>query len=275
MDWKNVGDVLLNIIKSIGISGLTLYTGFNWFIKKKIEARIDIGAKKALTKYEKEIEALNHEKFKQLELSNDLIIKKFEFDTYKKQIVLPELQKISTYIDEYKMLINSYDNSILNNIPNCTSYEKNRLSLDENLIESKGKIKIYLPNEFSNLLDRIRVIFSNSFQRSEILNKEFLDLGYNLKTPLDARYELLDRYFTSFIEMVRIYLSMENKNEKEYIEILFKNSLSKTAKIEKFETLTMEYVYKRMMLSEYYQPSEIVNIQFHIEEGIKDGIINK
>ena len=36
------------------------------------------------------------------------------YDTYKKQIVFPELQKINSYIDEYIMLTNNYDRSILN-----------------------------------------------------------------------------------------------------------------------------------------------------------------
>lgn len=268
-------DYLVNMIASMGVSGLTLYAGFKWFFQKKIESKIDIEAKKAITKYEKDIEALNNEKFKQLELSNDLIIKRFEFDTYKKQIVLPELQKVSAYIDEYRMLINSHDRLILYKNSDCTDLEKSRLSLDEKFIESKSNIKIYLPNDFSNLLDRIRVIISNSLQNPKNLYYEFHDLGYYPSTPLDARYEMLDRYFTTFIDMVRIYLSMENNNEKEYKQILLKNTLSVDAKIQKFDTLTMEYAYKRLILHEYYPSDELVNIQNCIEDGIKEGIIDK
>jgi hypothetical protein len=147
--------------------------------------------------------------------------------------------------------------------------------LDEKFIESKGNIKIYLPDDFSVLLDRIRVIISNSLQNPRRLCYEFYDLGYYPITPLDAKQEILDRYFTTFIEMVRIYLSMENNNEKEYKNILYKNLLSKDAKIEKFETLTMEYAYKRLILHEYFSSSELVNIQERIEEGIKEGNIHK
>ena len=275
MDDINMTEYIVNIATSIGFSGITLFAGFKWFVQKKIESKIDMEAKKSITKYEKDIEAANNEKIKQLELSNNLMVNQFEFDTYKKQIVFPELQKINSYIDEYIMLTNNYDRSILNKNSEYATYENRRLTLDEGIIESISTIKIYLPNDFSRLLERIRVIFSNSFRSPKTLYLEFINLGYHPQTPLDAKYKLLERYLTAFLEMSRLYISMKSNEEKEYDHILANNMLDEDAKIRQFDTLTIEYAYKRLMLSEYYPSSEIVDIQNRIEEGIKEGKVGK
>ena len=195
---------------------------------------------------------------------------KLEYETYKKDKVLPKIEKISEIIIQHKMQYNTYINCIMNRggLPN--NFEQQRLELDTNMIESKDKILFYLPKELRDFLNKSRVLISVSWSSPINLSNTFRTFnGIYTKDVCNACSDIYSKRINCFYDLIEEYLKVTYQ-EKNYLKILNEHGFNEYGDyIEKnvIDEIAMKYI----MLHEYYGTNDFVGIDDRISSFVNNN----
>lgn len=193
---------------------------YDSFLSNKVE----------ISKIEKQSEMNREELLIQSKIEGEGRIQssQLEYETYKRDRVLPRLEAINEILMEHSMYYATYGFDITNKNSLRDDFEKARLELDGRMIENKDKVLIYLPSELRLILNKLRVIISVSWKEPKLLNnilKEY-DLPVNI---VNSCLDVYRNYIECFYELVEEYLRITNE-KKDYINILNKFGFDENAK---------------------------------------------
>lgn len=180
-----------------------------------------------------------------------------EYETYKRDKVLPRLEAINEILMEHNMHYASYGYDIANKLSLRDNFEKTRLELDGRMIENKDKVLIYLPRELRLILNRLRVIISVSWKEPKLLNNILKEYDFPVNI-VNSCLEIYRNHIECFYELVEEYLRITNE-KKDYLNILKRFGFDEEAKYitKNFnEKVAVSYI----LLHEYKDSSDYLEI---------------
>ncbi|ACQ92686.1 hypothetical protein Tola_1059 [Tolumonas auensis DSM 9187] len=125
----------------------------------------------------------NRLEIKKIEITNsldtqkNLILKQTEFEILKLNRILPALEKLNSNFYNHWLMFNTYVSYIVNKAGLPDDFEKNRLELDRQMVDCITQLSIYLPSEFRILINKIRLLASNSWKPPHIVYYHLLELN--------------------------------------------------------------------------------------------------
>lgn len=160
-----------------------------------------------------------------------------EFEKYKKDLVLPNLERIATIFGKKHVHIKNYVNVLEKNFNTNSRYGvydnseftrliEEKIELFNDFLELKNKVNIYLPKEFRTLLLQFHVTLEQDLFRIEDFEEmakvslQQNDIREISRNSIKVFLVLLDCYY----EMIANYIKFPAR-EKEYSTILLKYGL--------------------------------------------------
>lgn len=223
-----------------------------------------------VVKLDKQAEVTKDEMIMQnrIDAENRLHSSQLEYESYKRERVLPKLESINEAIIEHQMQYATYINAILNKGILRGDFESRRVVLDGVIIENKDKILFYLPKELRSILNRLRVIVSVSWKEPITLNNTFKSYaGINAVEVCEACQSIYINHVECFFELVEEYIKISS-NEKKYKVILEKHGFDGNANYYPkniFEEIALTYI----LLHEFKGGEDFVELDRKIEDYVR------
>ena len=198
-----------------------------------------------------------------LQIQKDLALKQAEFEKVKLERVLPLFEKVNSAVTEHNMIFNTYIHYILNNCGSNEKLEEERLKSDEKMIDAISSISIYLPDEFRQLVYKLRMVVSCYNRDPQTTARTLRSFGAGRSIPplaQDLYIDLID----CFHAMCAKYLGVAS-SEKTYMEILAQYNLNNKAETTKSDPEN-ELAYKFLLLHEMFGSNEQVEAQCKVEK---------
>ena len=99
-----------------------------------------------------------------LDIQKNLILKQAEFEMLKLNRILPELERLNSNFYNHWLMFNTYVSYIVNKAVLPEGFESKRLELDKQMVDSITQLSIYLPSDFRLLINKLRLLASNSWK---------------------------------------------------------------------------------------------------------------
>lgn len=201
-----------------------------------------------------------------LQIQKEVAIKQAEFEKIKLERVLPLLEEVNSAVSEHKMIFNTYMHYVVNKCGSTETLENERLINDKKIITALSSLSIYLPDDFRQLVYRLRTVVS-CYMRDPVTTARVLrDLGAGQTVPELAQDQYSD-LVNCFHAMCAKYLGT-TEGENSYQQILAKYHLDENAMTTKKDPEN-ELAYKFLLLHEFFGSSEQVEAQSKVEELYK------
>jgi hypothetical protein len=202
------------------------------------------------------------ENIQTLKTQSDIVMKKLEFEMIKLNRLSPIIEEINNAITNYSMLHGNYLLYIDNKYPLPANFEEKRLKQDKIIIKQIAKISLYVPEEYSLLLWRIRKIMSCSWLDPIEVNQTLRTCG-NLQAFTNEARIMKQNLIHCFYDMSRKILGLSN-DLSGFPEILSKHHLNNT--IEPIDINPMSNLaWKQILLPEYYDDDDKLQAQLECE----------
>lgn len=203
-----------------------------------------------------------------IDSENRLHTSQLEYESYKRERVLPKLENINEALIEHQMYYTSYLNAILNRSRLRDDFENRRVELDGLIIENKDKILFYLPKELRLLLNRLRVIVSVSWNDPIIVNNIFRSYNaINIKEVCESCQKICINYIECLYELIEEYIRI-NSEEKNYQAILRRYNFDENVNYQPKNVLD-EIAIVYILLHEYHEDEDISKLNLKIEEYVR------
>lgn len=243
-----LGDWVTFLAIATGLWKFVLKSAFELFLKNRLDQRKqEIGNALAIQK--------------------ELTLKQAEFEKVKLERALPLLEEVNGTISNHSMMFHTYTTALANRMSYSEKLEGLRLEQDKKIIVSISKAAIYIPEEFRNLLIKIRRVISCSFHDSETMCRVLRDIGNNTEVAF-AALDLHTDLVNCFYSMCDKYIGL-GKQETSYSEILTAHNLDNEVNTTKTDPIN-QLAWKFIVLSEAYGSNEIVEAQENYKQFFID-----
>lgn len=203
-----------------------------------------------------------------LEIQKNLVLKQTEFEILKLNRILPELEKLNSNFYNHWLMFNTYVSYIINKAELPDDFEENRLTLDKQMVDCITQLSIYLPSEFRTLINRIRVLASNSWKPPQIVYYHLLDLGYPYEIPMLAQDIYID-LIECFYEFSNKFIGIGNNNVT-YSEIMANHGLDRKCYSTKTDPLNL-MAWQYIMFPESYDGMMRAPVEDAVKEHYKNS----
>lgn len=236
--------IVTELLEKVGYTSIwvaTIGIGIQFIAKPVFEAFMDIHKEKKKSQNQS-----------QLDRENKIQESILEFETVKKDKVLPSLENIALIIEDYIKNLERYEKYILyfskpNNIEslseNCDyNYINTELKSLNNRLKAEKRVFIYLPKEirfivefFEGVLsaeyfdeDEINNFFTESYMRDRIkltlIDSDTHEVRYRtgfeyMRVLIEYAKDFVEKYKDAFYKLINEYLKI-NANEKEYKKLV-------------------------------------------------------
>ncbi|WP_214825165.1 hypothetical protein [Exiguobacterium algae] len=200
-----------------------------------------------------------------IDSENRLHTSQIEYESYKRERVLPKLENINVALIEHQMYFSSYLHVILNRGRLHDDDEAERLNLDGLILENKNKILFYLPRELRLLLNKLRVIVSVSWKDPALLNSTLNSYdGVNAKEVCESVQKIYIDYIECFYELIEEYMKISTE-EKKYHDILIRYNFDESVNYKPnniIDKIAIAYI----LFHEYHGSEDFSKLEVEIQE---------
>lgn len=202
-----------------------------------------------------------------LDIQKNLILKQAEFEMLKLNRILPELERLNSNFYNHWLMFNTYVSYIVNKAVLPEGFESKRLELDKQMVDSITQLSIYLPSDFRLLINKLRLLASNSWKPPLSIYSYLSDLGYPYDIPMLAQDIYVD-LIECFYEFSNKFIGIGN-NDVTYSEIMVKHNLDEKFDSTKTDPLNL-MAWQYIMFHESYDSRMRAAVDNAVKEHYKN-----